>query len=154
MKLLMVCLGNICRSPMAEGIMRERAHQRGMALEIDSAGTGNYHIGDGPDPRAVQCLKGKGIDIAPLRARQFSIDDFDAFDIIFAMDQSNYDHIIAKARHEADVSKVRMILDEHESTKGSIVPDPYFGEMDGFETVYSLVDQACEAFLDKAASKK
>ena len=135
----MVCLGNICRSPMAEGIMRNLG---GKKVEVDSAGTASYHIGLQPDKRMIATAFDHGIDISNLRARQFQYDDFNSFDLIFAMDSSNYKNIISLAKNDNDKQKVKMILDN------SNVPDPYYGENEGFEHVYQLLHEACQNFLD------
>ena len=139
MKILMVCLGNICRSPMAEGIMRNLG---GKKVEVDSAGTASYHIGFQPDKRMIATAFDHGIDISNLRARQFQYDDFNSFDLIFAMDSSNYRNIISLAKNDNDKQKVKMILGN------SNVPDPYYGDNEGFEHVYQLLHEACQNFLD------
>ncbi len=144
----MVCLGNICRSPMAEGLLRHKAKEQGMALEHDSCGTSNYHIGEGPDDRAVDKMAQYGVDISDLRARQFEVSDFDRFDRIYVMDKSNYQDVIRLARNDEDKNKVKMILNEIHPGSDSPVPDPWFGGMDGFESVYKLLDNACEQILD------
>lgn len=139
MKILMVCLGNICRSPMAEGIMRAIG---GDKVDVDSAGTAGYHIGSNPDRRMITTAFEHNIDISNLKARQFKASDFDNFDVIFAMDSSNYSNIIALARNENDIKKVRMMLPEGD------VPDPYYGGDAGFEHVYQLLHEACQNFID------
>jgi len=148
MKVLMICLGNICRSPMAEGILRHKAEERGFTIKLDSCGTNGYHDGEGADPRAVKNLSQKGIGISDLRSRKFRVSDFDEFDRLFVMDQSNYDNIIALARNEADRNKVSLFLNEAFPGKNRIVPDPYFGGDEGFETVYHLLTAASDAFLN------
>ena len=135
----MVCLGNICRSPMAEGIMRKLG---GKKVEVDSAGTADYHIGFQPDKRMIATAIEHGVDISNLRARQFQSDDFDSFDLIFAMDSTNYRNIISLAKDDNDKQKVKMILDN------SNVPDPYYGGDEGFEHVYQLLHEACQKFLE------
>ena len=139
MKILMVCLGNICRSPMAEGIMRNLGEKK---VEVDSAGTADYHIGSQPDKRMIATAFEHGIDISNMSARQFQSDDFDSFDVIFAMDSSNYRNIISLAKDENDKQKVKMIIEN------SNVPDPYYGGDEGFEHVYKLLHEACQKFLD------
>ena len=139
MKILMVCLGNICRSPMAEGIMRNLG---GNKVEVDSAGTSGYHIGYQPDRRMISTAFEHGIDISNLSARQFHSDDFDSFDVIFAMDSSNYQNIISLAKDDNDKQKVKMMLEN-----GNI-PDPYYGGDEGFEHVYQLLHKACQKFLN------
>ncbi|MEM9141403.1 MAG: low molecular weight protein-tyrosine-phosphatase [Bacteroidota bacterium] len=139
-KILMVCLGNICRSPLAEGILRSKVDPE--HIFVDSAGTGGYHIGNPPDPRSIAVAKKFGLDISRQRCRKFTKEDFDQFDIIYAMDRSNYDHLVAMARNTADREKVKMLLDEvHGKTRE--VPDPYYGPGDGFEHVFRLIDGAC-----------
>lgn len=144
----MVCLGNICRSPMAEGVLRERAARAGHNLHIDSAGTSDYHIGEGPDRRAVHCMKSYGIDISGLRARQFVSSDFDAFDTIFVMDQQNYRDVLSLARHDDDARKVSLFLNQAYPGENRSVPDPWFGGPEGFHDVYAMLDRASRAFLE------
>ncbi len=141
MKILMVCLGNICRSPLAEGILRDKANN---AILIDSAGTSSYHIGDAPDPRMIQTAAQHKIDISMLKARQFKVVDFDKFDRIYAMDSSNYQNILALARSTEDKNKMHMMLID-----GQDVPDPYFGGSQGFENVFQLLNKACERILSE-----
>lgn len=148
-RVLMVCLGNICRSPMAEGVLRYHAEQAGITIEIDSAGTGSYHIGEAPDSRAIKCMKAKGIDISSLRARQFTKNDFDDFDVIYAMDASNYENILKLAHTDRHREKVMMILNEIYPGENRPVPDPYFGKMDGFEEVFDLLENACDLVIKR-----
>ncbi len=138
MKILMVCLGNICRSPLAEGILQSKLNEEFL---IESAGTGNWHVGQSPDERSVLIARKYGIDISKQRARQFQPDDFKKFDLIFVMDSSNYDTVIKLAENEEQRKKVRLILDDAD------VPDPYFGGEDGFENVFQLLDKATDNFL-------
>ncbi len=147
MKILMVCLGNICRSPMAEGVLRSKLGD--LDVEIDSAGTSNYHEGDNPDARAVKTMRKKGIDISKLTARQFEVADFDRYDRIYAMDSSNYKNILNLARNEADKEKVEMFVNELLPGSNGEVPDPYFGGPDGFEEVYKLLDETTDRIIDK-----
>lgn len=142
-RILMVCLGNICRSPMAEGIMRNVAHEEELEIEVDSAGTGGWHVGEPPDERAVRKMQQKGLDISMLRARQFHVSDFEKFDLIFAMDVHNYNDIIRMARNAEEKNKVQMILNKRKPGSNESVPDPYYGGMDGFEHVYQLLKEAC-----------
>jgi protein-tyrosine phosphatase len=142
--ILMVCLGNICRSPMAEGIMRHKAGKYNLQIVVDSAGTGGWHSGDAPDERAVEMMRTKGIDISSLVARKFLPEDYDRFHAIYVMDATNYQDVMRLARHDADKAKVEMILNLSEKGRNRPVPDPYYGGMDGFENVYRLLDDACE----------
>lgn len=143
MKILMVCLGNICRSPLAEGIMRQLVNAKGLGWEIDSAGTGNWHVGHSPDHRSVKEAKRHGVDISGLRGRQFQATDFDAFDLIYVMDKSNYTDVVRKARNEADKAKVHFLLPEQQD-----VPDPWFDDA-LFAPVYKMIYAACEQIVDQ-----
>ena len=142
----MVCLGNICRSPLAEGILQSKVNSN--TVSVDSAGTAAYHIGKLPDERSIEVAKKHGIDITKQRARKFVVKDFDEFDIIFAMDDSNYQNILSLARNNTDEQKVRMILNETHPTKNLSVPDPYYGGNEGFENVYKMLDEACDIIAD------
>jgi protein-tyrosine phosphatase len=143
MKILMVCLGNICRSPLAEGIMRHLAAAKGLDWEIDSAGTGNWHIGHSPDHRSVKEARRNGVDISGLTARQFQVADFDAFDRIYVMDRNNYADVVRQARNEADKAKVYYLLPEQQE-----VPDPWFDDA-LFAPVYKMIFVACENIADQ-----
>lgn len=145
----MVCLGNICRSPMAEGILRKKAEEKGKNIFIDSAGTSNYHVGEHPDERATAKAKKYQVDISKLRGRQFSKDDFEKFDLILAMDTNNYSDIISKASNESEKQKVKMILNYSHPGKNLSVPDPYYGGDAGFEEVFSLLSEACDQILEE-----
>jgi protein-tyrosine phosphatase len=147
MKVLMVCLGNICRSPIAEGVLRHKADQQGLNYIVDSAGTAAYHVGEPPDPRMQMTAQKHGIDISGQRARQFSFDDFDDFDIIYAMDQSNYDNIISLADTEEQKDRVKLLLNEYKPGSDMSVPDPWHGGDNGFETVFQLVKAACDNII-------
>jgi protein-tyrosine phosphatase len=151
MKILMVCLGNICRSPLAEGIMKEKAAQRGLDWEIDSAGTGSWHIGERPDPRSILTARQYGLDITGQRARQFKTADLDRFDLILAMDESNYQDILRHTNGRAQSEKVRLILDYVEPGRRRSVPDPYWDD-DGFDQVYRMLDEACERIIEAHAA--
>ena len=140
-KVLMVCLGNICRSPLAEGILKSKLPES--IFFIDSAGTANYHVGNPPDPRSIAVGKKYGIDISKLKGRQFSVKDFNTFDLIYVMDESNYRNVISIARNERDKSKVKFILNEIYPNQNYDVPDPYYGGDHGFENVYKMLDEAC-----------
>jgi protein-tyrosine phosphatase len=148
-KILVVCLGNICRSPLAEGILLHLVKQKGLEFKIDSAGTSNYHVGEAPDRRTIVNAKKHGIDLSPLKARQFTQNDFDEFDRIFVMDKSNLDKVLQLARHPEDEKKVDLLLNTSHPGKDMEVPDPYFGGEQGFENVFQLVHKACEDLLNK-----
>lgn len=146
-KILMVCLGNICRSPLAEGILKSKLPL--YSFFIDSAGTGDYHIGKSPDSRSIAIANKYGLDISNLKGRQFEVSDFDMFDIIYAMDESNYRNIISLARNNQDKEKVKFILNEIYPDQNYNVPDPYYGGHDGFENVYKMLDEACSIIASK-----
>ncbi len=143
----MVCLGNICRSPMAEGILRDHIEKAGLKVIVDSAGTSGYHSGEAPDFRAVRTLKKKGIDISGLSARLFTVTDFDDFDYIYVMDTSNLINVLNLARNEDDKKKVILIMNEVSPNKNQSVPDPYYGGIEGFEEVYTMLDHASKIIL-------
>ena len=146
-KILMVCLGNICRSPLAEGIMKSKLPSD--KFFVDSAGTASYHIGELPDPRSISIAKSYKIDITDQRARQFSEIDFDRFDHIYAMDYSNYQNIIRLARSKRDITKTKLILNELYPNQNMDVPDPYYGGQEGFKNVFKLLDKACNIIAEK-----
>ncbi len=146
-KILMVCLGNICRSPLAEGILKSKLPTN--KFIVDSTGTANYHVGNSPDKRSVAVAKKYGLDISNLKGRQFSASDFDTFDVIYVMDSSNYDNVIALTRNEEDITKVRFILNEIYPNQNYDVPDPYYGGEDGFENIYKMLDEACDLIAEK-----
>lgn len=145
----MVCLGNICRSPIADGLLRKKVEEHGLDIEVDSAGTSAHHVGEKPDERMRKTAKSFGTSIDFLRARQFTIEDFDAFDIIYAMDQSNYNNIITLAKNDADKAKVKLFLNELYPNENRAVPDPYFGGKQGFIDVYKMVDATTDKILEK-----
>lgn len=147
MKILMVCLGNICRSPLAEGLLREKV--RDLDVETDSAGTSAYHIGEAPDPRMIRTGRAKGVNISDLRGRQFKVSDFDEFDRIYVMDASNYRNVLSLARNDEDRAKVDYILNELTPGSDAEVPDPYFGGDRGFEEVYRMLDEATDKLVNK-----
>lgn len=142
----MVCLGNICRSPLAEGILKSKTDSQ--HIFVDSAGTAGYHIGNNPDQRSVAVAKKYGIDISGQRCRKFNYDDFAQFDIIYAMDLSNYYDILALTNDRSEIDKVKLLLEEIASPVRE-VPDPYYGGTDGFEQVFELINQACDAIAKR-----
>ena len=152
MRLLFVCLGNICRSPTAEGVMRHLLVEEGLveAVELDSAGTGDWHVGHAPDHRSAGAAAGRGIELTGA-ARQVAPADFESFDLILAMDRSNHDDLLALAPHDDARERVRLLreYDPEAVAAGEFeVPDPYYGGDDGFEDVLDLVMRACQGLLD------
>lgn len=144
---LMVCLGNICRSPLAEGILKSKTDPD--KVFVDSAGTGDYHVGDMPDPRSISVAKSANLDITSQKGRQFKVEDFDKFHHIYVMDTFNYADVISLARNEDDKKKVKLILDEIFPGENVDVPDPYQGLDEGFKNVYKMLDEACEIIAEK-----
>ncbi len=143
----MVCLGNICRSPLAEGILQSKLNSN--LFEIDSAGTAGHHVGELPDERSIEVARNYGIDITNQRSRKFTKSDFKEFDLIFAMDKNNYDDIISMVDDNNDIQKVKMILNELYPTENRNVSDPYYGGNEGFENVYKMLDEACDIIASK-----
>lgn len=148
MKILMVCLGNICRSPLAEGIMKQKAAENGLEWTVDSAGTGAWHAGELPDRRSIAMARKKGVDISDQRARQFQSVDFERFDKIFVMDTQNMSDVLRLASSEAQREKVELMLDQIHPGLRRSVPDPYYDD-NGFEEVFDMLDQACSAFVSR-----
>ena len=155
MRVLMVCLGNICRSPLAEGILRHKineqidlGNQSFKNWEVDSAGTSGFHAGEAPDKRSIKVAKANGIDISQQRSRQFRGWDFENFDLIYVMDSSNYQNVLALANTEEEKAKVKLIMNELEPEKNIAVPDPYYGEY-GFENVFEMLDKACNVIVSR-----
>jgi protein-tyrosine phosphatase len=146
----MVCLGNICRSPLAEGILRHKLQQAGIKnVQVDSAGFASYHIGEHPDHRSIQTARNHGIDISKLVARKFRKEDFDDFDFIYVMDSSNFQDVKSVARNETDMKKVDLLLNAKWPGTNLAVPDPYYGGLEDFEKVFRLCDQACDVIVKK-----
>ncbi len=148
-RVLLVCMGNICRSPTAEGVLRERLRQRHDAdrVELDSAGTHGFHIGKAPDPRAQEAARRRGIDISDLRARQVDWSDYEVFDLILAMDAANAEILQADCPPE-HAEKIGMFLDYAAGRSEREVPDPYFGGERGFEYVLDLIQEASDGLID------
>lgn len=148
-KVLFVCLGNICRSAMAEGILRDKVKSQGLNISVESAGTSNYHIDEAPDRRMQQKAIEHGLNISNQRGRQFITEDFDEFNYIFAMDESNRANVLRLARNEADENKVDLFLNLSHPKQDLSVPDPYFGGEQGFEDVYQMLNEACDKFIEQ-----
>lgn len=148
-KILFVCLGNICRSPLAEGIMLKIAKEKQLSLTIDSAGTANHHVGEQPDKRSIANAKKHHVDLSPLKARQFNENDFDAFDKIYIMDKSNLKNVLALAQTDEHKQKVDLFLNELYPLQNKEVPDPYHGGEQGFEEVFQMVYKTCEIIAEK-----
>jgi len=139
-KILMVCLGNICRSPLAEGILKSKLPHT--SFFIDSAGTSGFHSGEAPDPRSIEVARKNNIDISQQKSRPFRAYDLEVFDVIFVMDKSNLYDVLRYAQNEEERQKVKLILD-YPNAKVDEVPDPYYGGEDGFDYVFQLLDDAC-----------
>jgi protein-tyrosine phosphatase len=150
-KILMVCLGNICRSPLAHGILESKLPKD--TFFIDSAGTGNWHVGNTPDPRSIETAAKNNLDITNQRGRQFSANDFSDFDYIYVMDNSNYSDVIKLAKTSEQKEKVKLILNELFPGENVDVPDPYYGLQNGFDQVYKMLDQACDEIAKKLLTK-
>ncbi len=145
----MVCLGNICRSPVAEGILRQKAKERKLNILTDSAGTSAFHIGEKPDNRMILIAKRNGVDISDLRARQIQVGDFEEFDLIFAMDRDNYLNTLALTQNELQRKKVKLILNESNPGSDNEVPDPYFGGDEGFQHVIDILNPAIDKLISR-----
>lgn len=145
----MVCLGNICRSPLAEGILKSMVDPE--VVTVDSAGTGGYHIGASPDYRSIEVARRNGLDITEQKARKFKAEDFHNFDHIYAMDKSNYNDIVALAKNESHKQKVKLLLEEVNLGINE-VPDPYYGGPKGFDTIFELIYNASKVIASKLVS--
>jgi len=141
----MVCLGNICRSPLAEGVMQQLARENGLNWQVDSAGTGSWHLGKSPDRRSIRVARKYGVDISGQVCRLFSVDDFDAFDLILVMDNNNLRDVLSMARDDEDAKKVRLLLSD------KVVPDPYYDD-DLFEPVFKLIVVGCKEIIQQQTS--
>lgn len=150
-KILMVCLGNICRSPLAEGILASKLPKD--KFQVESAGTGSWHIGHKPDERSIAIAKKNKLDISEQKGRQFTTSDFETFDYIYVMDNSNYWDVVQLVDNKAQTEKVQLILNELFPNENVDVPDPYFGLPNGFESVYKMLDEACDVLAKKLIQK-
>ncbi len=149
MRILLVCMGNICRSPMAEGVLRRALEERGLLgeVELDSAGTGSWHVGEPPDPRAQAAIGERGIDISMLRGRQVRMSDFEQYDLIVAMDRDNVAELLDRAPPGTE-RKIRLYLDFAPEVPQQEVPDPYYGGREGFERVLDLLEKGAKGLVN------
>lgn len=148
----MVCLGNICRSPLAEGILKHKAKEAGLNWTVDSAGTNDYHIGEAPHRLSQKVAKLNGIDICEQRARQFVAADFDRYDKIYAMADDVIDDIKRIAKNNYDTSKADLLLNELYPGEDRSVFDPWYGEEPGYHEVYQMISEACDVIIEKYSS--
>lgn len=149
MKILMVCLGNICRSPLAEGILQDKAFKAGLNWSVESAGTNSYHTGDAPHTLSQKVAKMNGIDISKQRARRFTATDFEVYDKIYALATDVIDEMRYIAKHKFDAAKVDLLMNELYPGEDRDVPDPWYGPEQGYHQVYAMIDKACDAIVKK-----
>jgi protein-tyrosine phosphatase len=149
MRILMVCLGNICRSPLAEGILQHMADRAGLNWTVESAGTNNWHAGEAPHPLSQKVARLNGIDISRQKARQFRKEDMERFDRIYVMDRSNYADVRHMAGDAWNEHKVELLLNELYPGENREVPDPWYGEEDGYHHVFELISRACAQIIEK-----
>ena len=154
MKILMVCLGNICRSPLAEGILQEKAWKAGLNWVVDSAGTNGYHTGEPPHQLSIKVAKENGIDISRQRSRKFIADDLENYDIIYAMAPDVMDDIKYISRNKFDATKVDLFLNELYPGQNREVPDPWYGPEKGYHEVFAIIDKACDSIIKKYSTEK
>ena len=152
---LFVCLGNICRSPLAEGVFLHLVRERGLedVYRVDSAGTGAYHVGEGPDPRSVDVARRNGVALEG-RARQVREDDFEQWDVVVAMDRDNLGNLERMAARAMGGARIHLLRDFDPEPGDGEVPDPYFGGAGGFDDVYAMVRRSCEALLDSLEDER
>jgi len=149
MKILMVCLGNICRSPLAEGILQQKAIEAGLDWKVESAGTNSYHIGDPPHPLSQKVATMNGIDISSQRARRFAAEDMETYDKIYALAADVLDDIRSISKNKFDSSKAGLLMNELHPGKDQDVPDPYYGSEKGYHEVYDMIDEVCNVIIEK-----
>ena len=149
MRILMVCLGNICRSPIAEGVLRHKAQQKGLNWTVESAGVESYHVGEPPHRYSQKVCLSKGIDISGQRARRFSAKDMEGYDKIYAMSDDVLEEIQRVTGKNMDRSKVGLFLNELFEDSNASVPDPWYGGEEGYLPVYEMIDKACDAIIEK-----
>jgi protein-tyrosine phosphatase len=148
MKILMICLGNICRSPLAEGILKQKVKEKGLNWQVDSAGTSAYHVGEQPDERSIAVAKEHGLDITDQRSRPLTLQDLEEYDLLLVMDSSNYNNVKKLCRNQNQVDKIELIMNYPYPNRNTPVPDPYWGE-NGFENVYQMLEKACTVLIEK-----
>jgi protein-tyrosine phosphatase len=151
MKILMVCLGNICRSPLAEGILQDKAFTAGLAWSVESAGTNRYHTGEKPHPLSQKVAKLNGIDISNQRARTITPEDFERYDKVYALAGDVMQDIKKITGKKFNAAKVDLLMNELHPGKNLEVPDPYYGAEDGYHKVYKMIDEVCDAIVEKAS---
>lgn len=149
MKILMICLGNICRSPLAEGILDMKIKERGLDWSVDSAGTSGWHIGDPPDERSIETARAHNLDISRQKSRKIRSTDIDEFDMIYVMDDQNLNDVLQYCHTDEERNRVKKIMHELPGSDQTNVPDPYYGEY-GFELVYEMLDRACDKIIENA----
>lgn len=149
MKILMVCLGNICRSPLAEGILQDKAFGAGLTWSIESAGTNSYHTGEPPHHLSQKVARLNGIDISQQRARRFTANDFEVYDKIYALAEDVMDEMKRIAGKKFDAAKAELLMNEIYPGKNMDVPDPWYGPEPGYHEVFALIDKACDAIIEK-----
>lgn len=150
----MVCLGNICRSPLAEGIMRKKLEDSGIEGRVDSCGFEAFHTGDAPDQRSIEIARQYGVDISLQQSRLFKVDDFDRFDKIYVMDQNNFSDVASCARNKEDLDKVDFIMNAVYPGSNRPIPDPYYGGKSGFKNVWEMLDQASDKIIEQIRTNK
>lgn len=153
MKILMVCLGNICRSPLAEGILQHKADEAGLNWIVESAGTGNWHVGEAPHPLSQKVAGMNGIDISHQQCRQFRKEDMIRYDLIYAMDEENFSNIKVMSGKLWNEEKVNLLLNELYPGKNMSVPDPWYGEEPDYHKVFELIEKACDQIILKHSKK-
>ena len=149
MKILMVCLGNICRSPLAEGILQDKIFKAGLTWSIESAGTNSYHTGEPPHPLSQKVARMKGLDIGKQRARRFSAEDFEVYDKIYALAGDVIEEMKRIAGKKFQQSKVDLLMNELYPGKNMDVPDPWYGPEPGYHEAFNLIDKACDKIMEK-----
>lgn len=149
MKILMVCLGNICRSPLAEAVLQQKAIEAGLDWAVESAGTNSYHIGEPPHPLSQKVATMNGIDISSQRARRFIAADIEAYDKVYALAGDVLDDIRSISKNKFDASKVDLLMNELHPGKDMDVPDPYYGPEKGYHEVYDMIDEVCNVIVEK-----